>query len=179
MSRVVALLRGVNVGGKSLSMSDLREAAGDLGYGPVATYIQSGNVIVDAGGDDPATVAAALAGAIESALGVRVPVIARSREQLEAIVAANPYPEAAAADPRFVLVGFLGGEPDRDGIPALAGRATEREDLTVAGNEVYLSCPDGFGRSKLGNDAVERALGVTSTIRNWRTVLKLLELATT
>lgn len=168
MVAVVALLRGVNVGGKGkVAMAELRAAAVSLGYGRVETYIQSGNLVCDA--PNPATVADELAAALATALGAAPAVTVRTGPELEAVVAANPFP---SVEPRAVHVLFgLGPDPvtlDLDPAPY-------RPDEAIAvGRELFLCLPAGIGRSKLAADLGRR--GPPGTVRNWRTVTTLLEM---
>ena len=167
-TRYVALLRGINVGGRTkVAMDDLRRLFGELGHGNVTTYIQSGNVLFDAGGP-AAGIAAGVEERIAADLGLSVTVILRSATELEQVVAGNPF-GGRVADESKLHVTFLARRPTA-AVEAPAGVADE---LVVAGREVYLHCPDGYGRTKLDNAFFERRLGVPATTRNWRTVCKL------
>jgi uncharacterized protein (DUF1697 family) len=191
MATHVALLRGINVGGRNkVAMADLREVVGELGHGDVSTYIQSGNVLFspDAGGADAdadaSRLAAALAEAITAKLGVTAPVVVLSRDELAAVIAANPFPDEA--DPKRVHAVLLSGAPSADAaakIDEALARSTgkgARDELATVGRTIYLHTPDGFGNSELAA-AVLRIVtspraGVTGTARNWATMLKLLDL---
>ena len=170
----VALLRGINVGGRStLSMADLRRVASGCGFGSVATYIQSGNLVLTST-SGPDAVAARLEEAIAAEGGPTPRAAVRSRAELSAVVAANPYADRSTAATR-VHVAFLaqGAEP-----PALDGIDLARfapDELTVRGRETYLFLPNGIGRSKLA-EALAR-LPAPATVRNWRTVTTLLSRA--
>lgn len=174
MTVYVALLRGINVGGRSmLSMDELRRAASGCGFGAVRTYIQSGNLLFTSA-DPAATVATELATAVAAAGGPAPRVAVRTRGELAAVVAGNPYLERSS-DPKQLHVAFLveGAEPtalalDLDGFAP--------ETLTVRGRETYLFLPGGIGRSKLA-EALARPKTTDSTVRNWRTVTTLLGLA--
>jgi uncharacterized protein (DUF1697 family) len=189
MATHVALLRGINVGGRNkVAMADLREVVTELGHADVSTYIQSGNVlfspdVADADAD-PAALAAALAAAITAKLGVTAPVVVLSRDELAAVIAANPFPDEA--DPKRVHAVLLSAAPGADAAAkidqALARSAAKgaRDELATVGRTVYLHTPDGFGNSELAA-AVLRIVtspraGVTGTARNWATTLKLLDL---
>jgi uncharacterized protein (DUF1697 family) len=168
---VIALLRGVNVGGHNkLPMSQLREIAVDAGFTEVRTYIQSGNLVASTVHD--ATAAGdLLAGAIFTATGLTVPVIVRTARQWSDLIAANPF--AHAADPgRHVHAVFLPA-PATDSVRAFDATAFAPEAVAVTGSELYLHLPDGMGRSKLAV-AVNRIPEVAAgTARNWNTVLQL------
>ncbi|MDF0601951.1 DUF1697 domain-containing protein [Psychromarinibacter sp. C21-152] len=167
----VALLRGINVGGRSsLPMGELRTMLGRLGAGPVATYIQSGNVAFR--GAIPAD---AISDAIEAEKGFRPHVLCLSLDDYEAILAANPYRDAAAADGKAVHVVFLDGPPQALSEEVLA-LATPSEAVAVADRAAYLLAPEGIGRSKLAA-RLERALGVPATARNWTSARKIADMA--
>jgi uncharacterized protein (DUF1697 family) len=186
MATHVALLRGINVGGKNkVAMADLRALVADLGHTDVSTYIQSGNVLFSAEPDgDCAAMALGMAQAISTRLGVRAPVVVVSAGELAAILAANPFPEEP--DHRMVHAVVLSGPPgpsliDRlDAAVAQSAAKGARDALTAVGRTLYLHTPDGFGNSDL-SAAVMRIVasptaGTTGTARNWATMTKLLEL---
>ena len=176
----IALLRGINVGGaRRVAMAPLRELVAGLGYDRVRTYVQSGNVVFDAGGraEDGDAVAARLGAAVADAFGFAVDVVVRSRDELAAVVAANPFPAADAAPTRLHVI-FCDRPIDPDA--ALAGldlAAFAPDACAIAGREAYVWTPDGFGRSKLAEQLGRRPLAAAATARNWRTVQRLLALA--
>jgi uncharacterized protein (DUF1697 family) len=171
---VIALLRGVNVGGHNkLPMAQLRSLAADAGFSDVRTHIQSGN-LVGTTMHDAAVARDRLAEAILTATGLSVPVIVRTAEQWSAVIAANPFPHAASPG-RELHVIFLPA-PATELVRAFDATAFAPEALAVAGSELYLHLPAGMGRSKLAiavNRVPEIAAG---TARNWNTVLRLASL---
>jgi uncharacterized protein (DUF1697 family) len=169
---MVALLRAVNVGGRKVSMSVLRELAESLGYANVRTYIQSGNLLFATARKPRPPV---LEAAIEDRFGIAVDVALRSGTELERVLARNPFP---SADRSRLHVGFMTAKPSQAAVSALDHRAFEPEQFTVSGTEAYLHLPAGMARPKLP-DYLVRALGVPMTIRSWNTVTKLAELAKT
>jgi uncharacterized protein (DUF1697 family) len=174
MTVMVALLRGINVGGKaSLPMADLRAIATDLGYDDVATYIQSGNLVLKTG-DRAAKVAKDLAVAIAAGTKVQPAVVVRTRSQLAKIVAGNPFLERGE-DPDKVHVVFMDG-PAKAGMAKVDLQKYEPEAAIAVGTELHLFLPNGVGRSKLAAD-LGRQKGAVGTQRNWRTVTRLLEMA--
>jgi uncharacterized protein (DUF1697 family) len=167
----VALLRSVNVGGRNkVAMADLRALAESLGFGEVATYVQSGNLVL-AGPGSASAVGTTLEGAVAERLGVSVRVLVRTKAQLNRVVDRFPFPEPDAA-PTAHHVAFFDAVPDPAAVHALVGEAEQRgsDRITVAGSEAFLHCPDGYADSTLTNAVLERRLGVTATTRNWRTV---------
>jgi uncharacterized protein (DUF1697 family) len=169
---LVALLRGVNVGGRAkLPMADLRAIVAGCGYGEVRTYIQSGNVVFTAAGRPKDTVVAqTLADALAAATPLQPEVVVRTGPQLAAVVDANPFVRRGE-DPAHLHVTFGAGTAKaKVGIADLAGYAPE--EAAAVGREVYLFLPGGLGRSRLAADLARRA-GATGTTRNWRTVTRL------
>src|SRR5579862_6109894 len=154
MASHVALLRGINVGGKNkVPMAELREVVTSLGHTGVTTYIQSGNVLFTSAEDDTAKLAAALEAAITGAFGVTSPVVVRSRDELAQILDRNPYPDEP--NPKMVHVVFLNAEPPADLLERLdaaqsaAAAKGGRDTVTAIGPALYLHTPDGFGTSEL------------------------------
>jgi uncharacterized protein (DUF1697 family) len=183
----VALLRGVNVGGHGrIAMADLRGIVESLGHRDVATYVQSGNVVLTAADDhaEPAALASALGRAIAAGSDVRPDVVVLTRDALARVVANNPY--ADEDDPKHVHVAFQQGGAD-DGAAEATAAAVERarakgsrDEGSVVDGVLYLHTPDGLGRSELAAQLTRRsvttALGGPATMRNWATVTKLLAL---
>lgn len=176
VTRWIALLRGINVGGHhKVPMAELRAVVESLGYDDVATYIQSGNVVFDSEAAE-AEVVASLETAIESSFGFTVPVVARTAEEF-ATVADLHVLATPDADPRQLMVAFLDRAPD-----VSFGDAVDPEDylpdrFALVGRHVFLEYPNGSARSKLNHSLLERRLGVRATLRNWNTVGKLVSLA--
>jgi uncharacterized protein (DUF1697 family) len=181
----VALLRGVNVGGKKLAMADLREVVAGLGHTGVSTYIQSGNVLFTTGERDNAALAAGIERALAERLGIESGVVVLSRGELEEVSRGNPYPEEG--DPRLVHVLFLAGDPtpaQAEGVAQAQRRVLEkgsRDTAQLTGRALFLHTPDGYGRSELATliGRMSGRHGSHWTARNWATVTKLLELCST
>jgi uncharacterized protein (DUF1697 family) len=173
----VALLRGINVGGKhALPMKELAALFTEATCTAVTTYIQSGNVVFRASAEVARGLPEVLARRIEERFGFGVPVVLRSAEELAAIVLANPFLEPST-DTKWLHVMFLADEPSPGSVERLDHRRSPSDTFAVRGREVYLRCPNGVARTRLTNHYFDATLGTTSTSRNWRTVLKLLELA--
>jgi uncharacterized protein (DUF1697 family) len=168
----VALLRGINVGGKNpVPMKRLVTLCEKAGARNVSTYIQSGNVIFDAAPALVKKLPALLEKAITAELGCHSPVVIRSHEELVKIEKAAPFSDD---DHGKLLVLFLQGDPKN--VDRLDAKRSPPDRFAVVGREIYLHCPNGYGRSKLTNDYFDRTLQTISTARNWRTLIKLLEL---
>lgn len=175
MIAMVALLRGVNVGGKGkLAMADVRAAAEACGYDSVRTYIQSGNLVFVSPSATTLAVAERLRETIAATTQVQPEVIVRTRDELAAVVKQNPYAQRGE-DAAHMHVVFAGGEEEASlGSIDLAEYAPE--EAVAIGRQLYLFLPTGMGRSKLAAD-LARGKGPSGTTRNWRTVNKLLEMA--
>lgn len=175
-SRQVALLRGINVGGKNmLRMVELAKMFTATGCENVQTYIQSGNVIFEAASDTSAKFAEKISAKIEKKFGCKVPVVLRTLKEMEAIVTGNPFLEAGVAED-LCHVMFLADMPAKDGLARLDPARSAPDEYIVHGREIYLKLPNGVGRSKLTNAYFDSKLGTISTGRNWRTVLKLMDM---
>jgi uncharacterized protein (DUF1697 family) len=171
----VALLRGINVGGKNtLPMKDLVKIFSDAGCTSVRTYIQSGNVIFEAPAGAPG-IGDKVAAAITKRFGFRVPVILRTSQQLLKTIRDNPF-LPAVEDQRWLHVYFLADAPNAGAIAGLDPARSTPDVFHVRGQEIYLHLPNGMGRSKLTNAYFDSKLSTTCTARNWATVLKLSEM---
>lgn len=175
MTRFAALLRGINVGGHAkVPMVDLRDACVGIGLHDVATYIQSGNMAFSSDQSERKLVPLIQA-AIVAKFGFHVPVILRSHSDLQAIVQANPYPDLALAEPKFLSVQAFAEPLPPTLIAKLDPDLNLPEHFTIVGRDLYLHLPNGIGRSKLA-EHVAANLGKLGTVRNWNTVLKMLEM---
>ena len=185
MTRYVALLRGINVGGHNkVAMAELREVVSSLGHGDVATYIQSGNVVFTSDQSDTAALAAALEQAIATSLSVPARVVVLSREDLAQVARDNPYSDEP--NHKTVHAVFLSGEPGPEVADRVATaqqqvmRQGSRDTAQVIGRTIFMHTPDGYGRSDLAAALVKlgqrKTDEVTGTARNWATVTKLLGL---
>jgi len=177
MTRWAALLRGINVGGANrLSMVELCATMDSLGFGNVVTHVQSGNVVFDTDVDHEAALAARIVEAIADRHALRVPVVLRSAEELADLAGRHPDVESGL-DPKLLHVVLLDRAPAAGTVADIDPARFEPDRFTVGGRQVYVSYPDGSGRSKLTVEVFERAFGVTATARNLNTIRKLVELA--
>ena len=174
----VALLRGINVGGKNkLPMKDLAAMFEDAGCHDVKTYIQSGNVLFRAEPPLDNKISSLITESILSRFGYQIPVVTRAARELKEIVKANPFLEHSAELDKL-HVAFLSEIPDQAKVEALDANRSAPDEFAVLGNEIYLYCPNGLARTKLTNNYFDSTLSTTSTMRNWKTVLRLLDMAT-
>jgi uncharacterized protein (DUF1697 family) len=165
MTRYVALLRAVNVGGVKLLMADLAAMCRDAGFARVETYIASGNVVFEST-LAPAKVKAALESRLLNHAGKPVGVVLRTGQEMLAVLKANPF---KTADPKFTYTIFLDEPPPKDAVARASG--IEDEELRLGKREIYVHYPSGMGRSKLKIPAAK-----AGTARNLNTVAKLAEM---
>jgi uncharacterized protein (DUF1697 family) len=168
MTLMVALLRAVNVGGRTLPMADLRALVEGAGFAEVRTYIQSGNVVVDSDDDDPARVAGRLEEALAEGAGLATEVVVRTAAELGRALDADPFVGRGEQTGSVHLTFFAGEAPPPGDLSPFAP-----EEAVALGRELHLFLPNGMGRSKMA--ARLRRLGGTS--RNWRTVTTLHDMA--
>jgi uncharacterized protein (DUF1697 family) len=174
MPTYVSLLRGINVSGRHrIAMADLRALYEAHGHHDVTTYVQSGNVISRSSARTAAAVARAMQRAIADDLGLDVTVLVRTPAELRRVLEGNPF-LGQDSDVTKLHVTFL-AEPAAARVTALDGDAFAPDRFAIDGQEVYVHCPDGYGRTKINNAFFERKLGVAATTRNWTTVTELAE----
>lgn len=177
METIIALLRGINVGGNNrLPMRDLVANLQEIGLQNVQTYIQSGNVVFQTERSNLPELAHEIGTVIEANHGFRPQVMLLRLADLETAVTHNPFP-AAQADHKTLHFYFLASVPANPDLATLEAVQTDTEQFQLIDKVFYLHAPDGIGRSKLAAK-VEKALGVATTARNWRTVSKMLEMGT-
>jgi uncharacterized protein (DUF1697 family) len=172
----VALLRGINVGGRNkLPMKDLAAMCEAEGCAAVRTYIQSGNVLFRATRSVAARLPGALAARIEREHGLHVPVVLRTVAELARVAGANPYLPRAPIEELHVM--FLADAPAREALAGLDPQRSPPDTFVVQGREIYLRLANGVARTKLTNAWFDSRLATVSTMRNWRTTLDLAALA--
>jgi uncharacterized protein (DUF1697 family) len=169
----VALLRAVNLGARNkVPMAELRKRLEAAGYEGVRTYIASGNVLLD-GPRSRATIGKAIERIVADAFGVTTTAILRTPRELAATLEAHPF----GSDTSETHVAFLAGRPVKAAVTRLEEAAGGAERAVLAGSDVYLRLPQGVHSAGLSVARVESLLGVQATLRNWRTVATLVELA--
>jgi uncharacterized protein (DUF1697 family) len=174
----IALLRGVNVGGRAkVAMSDLRALLTELGFEDPRSLRNSGNLVFRGAARKPPELERALSSALQGRLGLRSDVMIRTVPEWDGVIAGNPFPDEAQRDPGHLLALFLTGTANAAAVAALQGAIVGREIVRGSGRQIYAYYPDGVGRSKLTLPAIEAALGTRATGRNWNTVLKIAALA--
>jgi uncharacterized protein (DUF1697 family) len=154
----------------------LKSELAELGLEDVVTYVQSGNVVFRAPARSKDDIAADIEKHINKAYGLSIAVVLRTPAELARIAKNNPF-LGHEADHLKLHVVFLDGRPAAGAVAKLDPERSPPDEFSVRGREIYLHLPNGSGRSKLTLDYFERRLGVTATARNWKTLLKLIELA--
>lgn len=170
----VALLRGINLGPRNrVAMADLRRTFEAAGCTSVQTYIQSGNVVFRHAGSDREALAAGLERAVKKELNVSAAIVLRTFAELAKVARAHPFGQ----DNSHTVVTFLAEKPSPAAVRSLAKLEIGEDRYRVVGQDAFLHYPNGFQGARLTGALLERRLGVPGTARNWRTVLKLAELA--
>ena len=157
-------------------MPELRELLGRLGFEDVRTLLNTGNVVF-LSEQRPVEVEVLLEAEAAGQLDLRTDFMVRSAEEWADVVAHNPFPDEARNDPSHLVVMFLKSAPEASAVEALRTAIAGREVVRARGRQLYVTYPDGIGRSKLTNAVIEKKLATRGTGRNWNTVLKLGELA--
>ncbi|HSM30328.1 MAG TPA: DUF1697 domain-containing protein [Woeseiaceae bacterium] len=177
MKKWIALLRGINVGGRNvLPMDSLSKVFTEAGCEQVITYIQSGNVVFEADIRSKDEFAESISNAVEKQHGFRPRVSLFTGHSLCNAIAANPFPEAVS-EPKSLHILFLERTPETARIDDAKALLAGSESIEVIGLYLFLHAPDGIGQSRFAK-GVEQKLGMHATARNWRTVKKIAELAT-
>ncbi|MBL8753694.1 MAG: DUF1697 domain-containing protein [Planctomycetes bacterium] len=174
VARLVALLRGINVGGKhKLPMADLRRIAGELGHRDPVTVIQSGNLLFTADGDE-LTAAKTLERALAEEFGFAVPVVVRRLDALRRDLAGCPFPDAQAERANLLHAGWSRAKWPKSLAADLAPYATAGERIAVAGSCLWIDFVGGVARSKVTSAVLDRLVGGTVTLRNSKTFAAIL-----
>ena len=170
----IALLRGINVGGKNkLAMKDLVATFEAMGFEDVKTYIQSGNVVFCCDETDPSIIADKIKSALLKSHNIDAPILTMRFKDLQKAAASNPF---EGAEPASLHLFFMASAPLEPDFKSMDDIRLDSENYALVGRIFYFHTPDGFGRSKLAA-RIEKLLGVETTARNWRSVTKIIELA--
>jgi uncharacterized protein (DUF1697 family) len=176
MQTYIALLRGINVSGhKKIKMPELKAMFETLSFTNVRTYIQSGNVVFESNSAED--LESKISAKIQEQFGFEVSVICRTSEEMEQVIARNPFATMVGFEPEKLYVTFLQQAPSEEKLEALSALSFGSEKYSVSGQEIYVYCFNGYGNTKLDNALFERKLKVIASSRNWRTVNKLIEMS--
>ena len=175
----IVLLRAINIGPhKRMKMEKLRSSCEGLGFAGVKTYIQSGNVILKAPKLSPAILSKKLAEGIVKDFGFSCEVIARSREEMKKIIEGNPFPKERGMDSSKLHVVFLSEPASAAALKKLQELTLAPDRVMIGDKEIYFYFPNGVSGSSLWKHPLDRVLGVAGTMRNWKTVTTLFQMAT-
>ena len=176
MQKYICLLRGINVGGnRKMKMADLRTRLSELGLENVKTYIQSGNVSFETNENDYQKLEDQISKMIESEFGFDVPVMVRQMEELKEIFENCPYLEDED-DLRMIHVAFLSEAPTKTAFAVLNIEEYSPDKAQLFKRAIYIHYPKGSHGSKLSGNMLEKKLGLKVTARNWKTVIKLMDM---
>ena len=174
----IALLRGINIGPhKRMKMEKLRASCEALGFKHVNTYIQSGNIICHAGKLSSDAAAKKIEARIVKDFGFSADVIARTGDEMKQIVSANPLLKEPGIDTSKFHVVFFSTVPTTESIKKLEAIVQAPDKVRHKGKEIYFYFPNGVSGSSIWKHNLDRVLGISGTMRNWRTVNSLLEMA--
>lgn len=177
METYIALLRGINVSGqKPVPMQALKALVEALGYTQVRTYIQSGNVVFRTAEAEPASVAGQMEEKIMAQFAFHVPVLVRRAGELQEALNRNPFLQQEVEKDKLHVT-FLSDQPEPARFSTLAAGNYGTDQYHLGEREVFLYCPQGYGRTKLTNTYLENKLGRQATTRNLKTVQQLISLA--
>ena len=171
--RWAAMLRGINLGKRQLKSAELKVAVESLGYTDVKTLLASGNVVFTADEKDAEALEKKLHDALAKETGLKSEIFVRSPEEMDAIVAANPFPEVAKERPSQLVAIFHRAPVDPAPLDKLMAGYDGPERVKPIGRELYIDFPDGQGRSNLYPAMGKARLDPVNTARNWNTVLKI------
>ncbi len=172
MTKYIAFLRGINVGGhRKIKMADLRTSLEQNNFEAVQTYIQSGNLVFTTQLKNPSK---ALSNLIKESFGFEVPVFSCTLETLEEILVNCPFPQQKMEDSYFTL---LHAAPEKELMVKLQDEHYPDEEFRVTDSCVYFYASKGYRKATCNNNFFEKRLKVAATTRNYRTIKKMLELA--
>ena len=175
MPTYIAMLRGINVSGhKMIKMDELRASFEALKFRNVETCVQSGNVVFEAAKGSVATLSKSIEQRILADFGFSVPVFLKTAKELEEIIKRSPFLTDTIIDHSKLDITFLSDAAPKTALERLQPLAVKPERFRIMGREIYLYCPNGYGRTKLSNTAIEKKLSLGATTRNWKTVNTLL-----
>ncbi len=179
MNTYISMLRGINLGNKTMRMADLKSLYESLGFGNIRTYVQSGNVVFESSETDSEKLESLIEKQIEKSFGFQVPTLVRDADYFKRVIDNNPFFTKRHEDPARLHVTFLYKIPGQSDMAQLATPKDETDEFSLGEKEIYLFCPNGYGRTKLSNTFFEKKLKIPATTRNWNTVNALFNLAIT
>jgi uncharacterized protein (DUF1697 family) len=179
MKTYISFLRGVNMTGhNSIKMTDLSALYINLGFKDAETYIQSGNVVfIDSVNSPVSEIMSKIEQEIQEEFNYIIPVMIRTDKELADLFSSNPFLNEKEFDPAKMAVLFLHEEPSDSQIQKVKDIDYPPDKFKIIGKDIFIYCPNGFGRTKLYTNFFEKKMGVTGTGRNWKTITTLLKIA--
>jgi uncharacterized protein (DUF1697 family) len=177
VSTFISMLRGVNVGGKIIHMAELKSLYESLDLTNVETYVQSGNVVFDCALPDTSKLATLLEAQIKLSFGYAVSVFLRDKKDFLRIIDSNPFIVRRHEHPDNFYITFLYQAPSSLQLGDLKNPNSGSDEFIAGNEEIFLFCPNGYGRTKLSNTFFEKKLKMPATTRNWKTVNALYQMA--
>ena len=176
MTKHIALLRGINVGGKAtVPMKELALLFTDLGCGNVRTYLRTGNIVFESQRES-GELEKAFECAISKEFSLSIPVVVRSGERFSEYLVNTPFPSESKKDPSHLLLYLSKNPPLESAVAQLLQKAAAGESVMQRDDGIWIYYPDGIGRSKVSPTIIDRSIGSSATGRNWNTLLKVSEL---
>ena len=175
MTRCIAFLRAVNVGGRFIRMEALRTAFEALGLANVTTFIASGNVIFETKARDLAALERKVEAHLNTTFGFEIHTFIRTEQELAVIVAHPAFDAAEAAAANTHVVGFIASAPDAATAKLIERFHTEADRFHLHARELYWISHHKQSETTFSNAAFERALKTRATFRNISTLRKLLD----
>ncbi len=173
MTRYIAFLRAINVGGHTVKMDYLRTLFDGLGLAKVETFIASGNVIFETDTSDTSALEKAIEGHLQQALGYPVTTFIRSADEVAAVARYQPFATEQPAASPSLYIGFLQSPPIAGAQEKLLGLRSPTDDFHIHEREVYWLCRTRMSDSPISGAVLEKTLGMPATLRNVTTVRKL------
>ncbi|MEO8807543.1 MAG: DUF1697 domain-containing protein [Burkholderiaceae bacterium] len=173
MSRCIAFLRAVNVGGRIVKMGALKAQFEALALTDVSTFIASGNVIFETRARDMAALEQKIEKQLHGAFGFEVHSFVRSAAELAAIAACRPFEQRELEQAAAFVVGFVARPLDAAQQKIVSRFNNEVDAFCVQGRELFWMSRHRQSDSKFSNAAFERALGLRATFRNMNTVQRI------
>ena len=178
MPKYIAILRGINVGGRrKILMVDLKKLFQELGFTNIQTYIQSGNVVFEtSSSDDNATLSNKIEQIISKTYGFEVPVILRTANEIEQAISNNPFFKNKTEVEGLFLT-FLKSIPSAVELENIKSFDFSPDKFEIVGKDIFGFCFGKYHKTKLSNQFFESKLKVSATTRNWKTVINLQQMA--
>lgn len=174
MSKYVALLKAINVGGHTVKMDHLKNLFEKIEFENVQTFIASGNVIFDSKSKNVDAIKKRIETELEKSLGYKVPTFIRTTDELKIISEYKPFKKSDLVNEQnFLYIGFLDNQPDQASQKKVLALSDKANEFQFNNKELYWLCRKNFSDSGITGKALEKALGMETTVRNSTTIRKM------